>query len=125
MVKDILLIDDDIETRDMLAKFIERRGTKVYKAGSGKEGIELYSKVLPACVFLDVNMPDMDGISVFREIIKSYPDACIYFVTGSTDSYYFQEKVKELGASGYFPKPLILDDVVEAMNNIEGKPSSN
>jgi two-component system cell cycle sensor histidine kinase/response regulator CckA len=121
MVKDILLIDDDIETRDMLAKFIERRGIKVYKAASGREGIELYGSTHPACVFLDVHMPDMDGISVFGEIKKVHPDARIYFVTGSTDSYYFQEKVKELGASGYFPKPLILDDVVEAINKIEDK----
>lgn len=118
MPKDILLVDDDNEARDMLGKFIERRGIKVFMAKNGAEALDSYKKNRPSCVFLDVRLPDMDGVTIFLRIREIDSNATIYFVTGSTDGFYFQKKVKELGADGFLSKPLVLDDIIEVINKI-------
>lgn len=113
MANSILLVDDDDDARTLLGKFLDRRGIEVFSAACGKDAIDIYKEKRPQKVFLDVRLPDMDGVSVFTKIREFDPQAIIFFVTGSTDGFSFQKKAKEIGAAGYVSKPITLDDILE------------
>jgi two-component system chemotaxis response regulator CheY len=67
-MKTILLVNDEAETREMLANIIQRMGPKVVGASTGKEAIELYQETKPDCVFLDIKLPDIEGPQVLEKL---------------------------------------------------------
>jgi CheY-like chemotaxis protein len=113
----ILIVDDEDSLRELLARAIERKGIPVLQAKGGLEAIELYQKHKPQCVFLDIKMSDMDGMEVFKRMRQIDPQANIYFLSGS-DNKEFKEIAKNLGASGYMVKPILLDDVMTIIKNL-------
>lgn len=70
---DVLVVDDDPESRDMLAAVIERAGYSVATASDGREGLQLLEAVRPELIFLDVCMPILDGAR-FREEQRHHRD---------------------------------------------------
>ncbi len=70
---DVLVIDDDAHSRDLLARTLERDGYTVLTASSGQRGIELAHSRQPALITLDIIMPVMDGWAVLTEL-KDHPD---------------------------------------------------
>jgi len=109
--KIILLVDDDSDARVLIGKFLGRKGFEVTHAANGTQALSSYRAKRPDCVFLDVRLPDMDGLAVFGKLREIDPAAKIYFVTGSTDSNYFQKKAAQVNASGYLSKPVMLEDI--------------
>src|SRR5689334_2322531 len=58
----ILIVDDEVTTRDTLTELLERDGREIVTAGDGKEALELLAKVpRPCLIVLDLMMPGMDG----------------------------------------------------------------
>ena len=67
----ILIVDDAKFLRMTLKRAINKAGHEVAGEGqTGKEAVELYKKLKPDLVFMDITMPDMDGIQAVREIKK-------------------------------------------------------
>ncbi|MDP2923718.1 MAG: response regulator [Candidatus Omnitrophota bacterium] len=116
-MRPILVVDDEDSLCELLVKAIERKGMPALKAKNGTQAIEIYKKHNPGCVLLDVKLPDMDGIEVFRRIKKFDPQANVYFVSGS-DNKDFKETAKNLGASGYLVKPIVLEDVMTIIKKL-------
>lgn len=112
-MKTVLIIDDEKELTDYLAKFIERMGFKVWTAQTGEEGLELYKANRADCVFLDVHLPAMDGITVLKKIKEVGPEANVYLVTGDEGA-----ALKSAGATGYILKPLDIRNVVKILENL-------
>jgi len=118
MVDKLLIVEDEHETREMLARFISRRGVEVFAAGTGKEAIELFAQHKPTITLLDVKLPDMTGVEVLREIKKIEPSAIAYFVTGTTTAdLVFEKNAQELGATGYYSKPINLEDIMKLLES--------
>jgi PAS domain S-box-containing protein len=74
----VLIIDDDINVRELLTRMLMKDGYSPVSAGNGNEGLELARKVFPMVVILDVMMPYKDGWAVLREMkedpeLKSIP----------------------------------------------------
>ena len=67
----ILIVDDDADNREILARLMERDGHTVVCACSGKQAIDLLVGSNPSLVLLDIRMPGMDGIE-FLGVIRSY-----------------------------------------------------
>jgi CheY-like chemotaxis protein len=65
---DVLIVDDDRATRDMLRRTLVKEGWKVREAANGAEGLEQLAKAVPAVMLLDLMMPGMDGFEVLRAI---------------------------------------------------------
>jgi len=65
---DVLVIDDDAHSRDLLARTLERDGYTVVTASSGQRGIEMARSRQPAFITLDIVMPNMDGWAVLTEL---------------------------------------------------------
>ncbi|PYL41366.1 MAG: hypothetical protein DME29_10960 [Verrucomicrobia bacterium] len=71
--KPVLVIDDDADTRQVLKRFLNRKGFSVECASNGEEGLRLAKELHPMAIILDVMMPGMDGWAVLSTL-KSKPD---------------------------------------------------
>jgi len=119
MEKTILLVDDEDDTREILARAIGRKGVKVLSAECGQKGIDLYKEHKPACVFLDVKLPDIEGPEVLKKMKEVDPQAKVYFMTGvSNEDYALQQEAKELGAAGYLGKPILIEDIFKIIDGL-------
>src|SRR3546814_528431 len=63
---DVLVVDDDRATRDVLRRTLAREGWRVREAGDGEQGLEQLERARPALVLLDLMMPGMDGFGMLR-----------------------------------------------------------
>ncbi|WP_267354775.1 MULTISPECIES: response regulator [unclassified Methylobacterium] len=100
----ILVIDDDAATRDLLARFLEREGFSVMIAEDGRRGLELARSLRPRAVLLDVTMPQMDGWDVLRALradpeIGSTPIVMVTILDEQNFAF-------SLGATDYIQKPI-------------------
>jgi len=111
--ENILVVDDDPHTREIVRAYLESRGYPVTTAKGGEQALSLLEKVQPALVLLDVMMPGMDGWEVAR-MIREHP-ACaatrIIMLTARSDFNEADEKLRS-GAHDYLVKPVQLDDLV-------------
>ncbi|SFH11245.1 response regulator [Methylobacterium gossipiicola] len=115
----VLIIDDDASTRDLLARFLERDGFTVATASDGREGVERARALRPRVILLDVTMPRMDGWSVLRTL-RADPDlgaTPIIMVTVLDE----QNLAFSLGATDYLQKPIEWGQLKTAMERF--KPS--
>jgi len=87
----ILLIDDDEGFRGMLQRTLQRAGYEVVASGSGKEGLDLLSRVRVDLVLTDIIMPDMDGLEIIQRLRQTQPSLKIIATSGGgrkkPDSY--------------------------------------
>lgn len=70
-MKKILIIDDEIDFTDVLSKRLFKSGFNIITANSGIEGINKAKQEKPDIILLDINMPDKDGLHVFKDIRKN------------------------------------------------------
>ena len=82
-----IVIDDDIDTVELFSEYLEIKGIRVVGKGyDGKEAVELYQKLKPDIVFLDIMMPHYDGFYAFEQIKNIDPDAKLIMVTADLTS---------------------------------------
>ena len=74
MIK-ILIVDDDQMNCDLLQTVLTRHGYQVITTTSGREGLNLFRKHAPRITLLDLRMPEMDGLTVLKEIRAIDPAA--------------------------------------------------
>ena len=92
MSKRILIIDDDRILRKLYMHALEDTPYQVDTAESGKSGIELQREFKYDLIFLDLNMPEMNGIEVLRKIRTIDPDVPIFIVTA-----FYKDFLEEIG----------------------------
>jgi two-component system, chemotaxis family, chemotaxis protein CheY len=101
----ILIVDDAAFMRSSLKYISEKNGYEVVgMAADGTEALDLYSKLKPDIVTLDVLMRELDGISTLKLLLKQDPLAKIIMVTALGQESK-QEEAKLIGARGYIRKP--------------------
>ena len=107
-MKPIVLVIEDNEQNLYLATFLlERNGFTVAPARSGPEGIELAGRIQPDLIILDIQLPQMVGYAVAREL-RLNPDLVEVPVVAVT-SYAMvgdRERALEAGCTGYIEKPI-------------------
>ena len=110
MSQHILIADDDADIRMVLRIAFEQAGMQVTEAADGQEALEAALRLQPALVVLDIGMPEMDGLTVCRELRKT-SDLPILFLTAQGDEI---DRIVglEMGADDYVPKPFSPREVV-------------
>ena len=119
MVHKILIADDDIDMREMLASLLMAAGYAVIIADDGLEAVEKTKKELPALVMLDVHMPKMDGLKACKEIksnqiTKSVP-VIMLTVEGSLAEI---QQAIDYGAKTYLTKPSSREEILKVVKSI-------
>lgn len=100
-----LVVDDDPDTIEMFSDYLENKGVDVIgKAKDGREGFELYKKLKPDVIFLDVIMPNYDGFYTLKKIREIDTTAKIIMVTADF-SPSTKKKLKEMKATDVIYKP--------------------
>jgi two-component system chemotaxis response regulator CheY len=114
----VLIVDDIQMARFNMKKALEKEGVEVFEAGTGKKAISAFKQEKPNITFLDIELPDMNGISVLKEIKGIDKDAKVIMVTGISNQYNFVESLKQ-GADNFLVKPIDLDKLVEVVRSSE------
>ena len=113
----ILLIDDEATLRLTLARVLERAGLDVTTAASGQEGLALVSQQPFDLVYLDIRLPDTNGLEVLKEIHRKMPDLPVVIFTAQPDLTSAIKAVRE-GATDYLLKPLNPQTFIERTQTI-------
>ncbi len=117
-MKRVLVVDDSRTSRRVLKDILDKAGYEVTgEAINGKEAVELYDRLLPDVVTMDITMPEMDGIEALKQIRKVHPDAVIIMVTAAGQKEKMMEAVK-LGAAEFVAKPFVEETVLEALEHV-------
>lgn len=114
----ILIVDDDKDIILTFADYLTINKIEVLGlAYNGKEAIELYEKLKPDVVLLDIMMPEYDGFYAFEGIRKLNPDAKIIAVTADLTAD-TEKKLIQLKANAITYKPYDIDNIVETIEKI-------
>lgn len=103
-MKRILLIDDDRNILTTLVIHLEDMGLEVRTAHTGAKGLADFKKWRPEIVFLDLKLPDTDGLAVLQEIVDSGAPSYVVIITAYAAIDTAVKAIK-LGAFEYLPKP--------------------
>lgn len=118
MAKTILVIDDDPSISSIFEFILQQAGYDTVTAISGKEGLDvLHSGQKIDLVFLDLKMPQMSGIEIFREIQNFDPHLLVVIMTGFTPDDMLEDAYK-LGAYGVIYKPFDVEEVLSVIDKI-------
>lgn len=112
----ILIIEDNEQNMYMLSYLLEDNNYEVIRSFNGKDGILAAEKTIPEVILLDIQLPEMDGYTVAKELrkIKVLENTLIIAVT----SYAMtgdKEKAMEAGANGYIEKPINPDTFISQL----------
>jgi DNA-binding response OmpR family regulator len=107
----ILIIEDEPRILAFLARGLEAEGFSVDGAGNGADGLKRALRDSYDLVVLDLLLPQLDGLSVLRELQRERPDLPVMIVSARSD---LQTKLRGfgLGASDYVAKPFSFDELV-------------
>lgn len=121
MSADILVVDDDKTSQDLLAKFLQWIGYHVISCLSGGEALESFHSNNPDLILLDLVLPDMDGMDILKRVKEIAPDLPVIIITGYASAKSAVEAMK-LGAEDYIPKPLSLAELGLIIEKALGRP---
>jgi len=117
--RNILVIDDSNTNLVLLESLLERHGYRVYSALSAMEGIETMKENLPDLIYLDLVMPEIDGLE-FIKIIRAtseWKKIPVVILSAVTDEDIIN-KSRELGVIEYVTKPLNIHRIVDLTKTI-------
>jgi DNA-binding response OmpR family regulator len=92
----ILLVEDDEEIAGLMRDFLEAEGFVVHHAASGRDAVEQVARIRPACVLLDVMLPDASGFELCRRLRRD-SDVPVLFLTARDGD---ADKIRGLGLGG-------------------------
>jgi len=112
----VLAIDDEPETLDVIRRCLEIDGLQVLTAIDPKQGLELYEKNHQqiGLVLLDYLMPGMTGDLVFECLLRVNPEVRVILLTGCDDNV--AKRMFEEGLRGYIQKPFFAEDLLHRVH---------
>ncbi|MBT2483440.1 response regulator transcription factor [Microbacterium sp. ISL-108] len=120
-----MIVDDDPLVRSALSHFVSRDPeiTVVAQAEDGLEAIETVEREQPDIVMMDVQMPEMDGITATRAIVDRWPDVRVLAVT-TLDGRDTVLPMLSAGASGYLLKDSTAEEILAGVREVHSGASS-
>jgi two-component system response regulator (stage 0 sporulation protein F) len=111
----ILIVDDELDLRELLAQMLESEGFRVSQASGGRMALEILKKESVDLVISDVRMPDGDGVELLKNIKATNPKLpLVIMITGFSDSS--EAQILKLGAHAMFMKPFDTDAFSQAIH---------
>ena len=120
----IMIVDDEPQVAEVLAKSLSRQGHKTTVVHSGEDALRIISNAAPDALFLDVSMPGINGLEVLAVVRRTRPQLAVVVITGHATADEV-EQVKKLGAVDVIPKPAALTHYHRAIERLHTKKSLN
>jgi DNA-binding response OmpR family regulator len=110
--KRILVVEDELETEEMLRTYFEFCGYEVLSTAWGEDVLDICRESHPDLIILDVQLPDIGGYEVYQELCNTQQTGHIpvIFLTKVVDDD-LRATSKEMGALDYISKPFDLDEL--------------
>ena len=112
----ILLVDDEVETSEILSLRLKRRNINSKIASTGEEALESLKNEEFDIVLLDMKMPGMDGMEVLRRIKQDFPDIEVIIISGHANLE-VAAACMEKGAFDYQLKPIDLENICHKLED--------
>ena len=118
-LKSVLIIDDDATIRALIKASLEDNGYDPLESQSGEDGLSVAKEKKPDCILLDWMMPNMDGISVLKELKKNEETRSIpvIMLTSKTEVSNVSESLT-MGANDYIVKPFDTYNLIVRLEKI-------
>ena len=112
-----LVVDDDTQVRRTLGRVLKALGIGAVEAANGREAMLVLEEAgeLPI-VICDIYMPEMDGLTLLKEILRRYPDTAVLMLTGVAEVTTAVESL-QLGAMDYLSKPVMIEEFRARVEN--------
>lgn len=106
--KKVLVVDDEVDLREIICEDFELMGATVFNAGNGKVAFDMAQEILPDAIVSDIRMAGGDGIELLKRVRSSSltPAPKVVLITGFADLTV--EEATSMGAQGMLPKPFNL-----------------
>lgn len=114
-VTNVLLVDDEEDFRQVMTYWLKSKGYIVIPASNGADAVKMAKDNPPDIIFLDINMPVMDGIEAFKQIRVFNKTVPVIFISAFLDDKRISE-VRSFGISGVFYKGI---DFQEGLSLLE------
>lgn len=115
--KRILLVEDDPFVRDILGIIAAKHVCEFSSVATGKEALESIKENPPDKLFLDIRLPDMDGVDVFQYALAMKPDLDVVFMSGFLDDL-TRHRISEVGFALYLDKPPKLERLYKVFSTL-------
>ncbi len=115
----LLVVDDIVETRNNLINllYFEKDIEVIGSATRGQEGIDLAKKLQPDIVLMDINMPDMDGITATERIMQQVPGIAVIMMSVQGEQDYLRRAMRA-GAREFLVKPFTSDELTSGIRHV-------
>ena len=114
-MKSVLIVDDSRVSRKMIRNLISHSGFEVVgEAIDGREGLELYVKLSPDVVVMDITIPEMNGLDSLMKIKEHDPDARVILIAEEGQDQE-KEEARKAGAVALVTKPYSDEDILYAI----------
>jgi PAS domain S-box-containing protein len=121
---EILVVDDDTDSRDFIAFALEMGGATVTQAASGLEALQILTQFKPDIIVSDIGMPEMDGYMLMRQIRNLQPEEIALIPAVALTAYageYDHQQALSAGFQKHVSKPVEPDELVAIIAQLLGK----
>lgn len=117
----IVVVEDEAPIREGMSKLLGKLSENyelVGKAENGKKGLELIREELPDLVFMDIQMPEMDGLTMLSHV-REEGISCKVVILSAYSDFSYAQKAIELGVENYLLKPVKISELKKILSQIE------
>jgi len=119
----ILIIEDDVEFRNVLKEMLERQDYEIMVASDGEEGIKMFRNNPTPLVITDIIMPNKEGVELIFELQRDFPDAKIIAISGG-GKMKAEDCIKTVSlipnVKRTFQKPFAMYEMLQAVKELVG-----
>lgn len=113
--KNILVVDDEADIRELFREELEESGAKVVEAENGNLAFEVFEKGGVDVIISDIRMPGGDGVDLVKKVKAKNSTIPIYLITGFAD--YTGNELKLLGVEAVVFKPFDISEVIQMVES--------
>lgn len=118
----VLVVDDEQSVRDVIYRYLTKRGYDVLTTRNGREALLLGAHGNFDVILLDIHMPGMNGLEVLHQLKQKYPECTVIMLTGVADpESSIESAALGMGAAIFLKKPCPLVEVERAIEQATGQ----
>ncbi len=112
-----MVVEDEGVANELLSSTFKNFFSDVTSAFNGKEALEMFERIQPDIIFVDIVMPEMDGIELSRKLREMNPNQIIIVISASNDIQKISESI-EIGVNSFIQKPIDTKKIIELLSNV-------